>query len=108
MNLYAKHKPQSTRPWRLDEISDLLFDLNKPALKLEFASEELLRAELPAPLRTALDEVRTYARHCSEKNLDVLCTLDSAECKAEMLTDGVDPDNEQAVDAWLSQAEKGL
>ena len=99
---YAIPDPPST-----DTVMELLCEADIAALKVEVEIEEVLKSELlPLPIRRSLDDTLGRARQWREDIWGRVQALEQAEFKAELMTDGVDPDDPAAVDKWFDDEQK--
>ncbi len=90
----------------IETVMDLLCEANIAAFKVQVEAEEVLKSEVPLPIRRSLAVTVGRARQWREDVWGRVQALEQAEFKAELMTDGVDPDDPAAVDKWFDDEQQ--
>jgi len=90
-----------------ETVSELLCEVDLAALRVEVEIEDVLKSELPLPVRGVLNHTLGQAQRWRQDAWSQVRALEEAEIMAEIIADGVDPNDRVAVDGWFAKQGKG-
>ena len=101
---WGKHSTPSTPS--VDTVASFLSEVDIAALKVEIDIDDLLRGELPPVIREVLDHTVTQSRQWRQSAWGCIQALTQAEVNADMIADGVNPNDPAAADKWFADEQQ--